>query len=96
MSHDLSAEDGNIRSISEGDVFVPQQGWQYYDSSYFDVYNFDKCLTERSILLFLYIDKVERNHNFYFTYTICKSSTNKLPPGVHQGQPLLPNHHNFT
>ena len=33
ISHDLSAEDGIIRSISdEGDVFVPQQGWQYINA----------------------------------------------------------------
>ena len=32
ISHDLSAEDGIIRSISdEGDVFVPQHGWQYFN-----------------------------------------------------------------
>ena len=29
ISHDLSAEDGTIRSISEGDVLLPQLGWQY-------------------------------------------------------------------
>ena len=25
----ISAGKGKIRSISEGDMFVPQQGWQY-------------------------------------------------------------------
>ena len=30
----MSAEDGIIRSISdEGGAFVPQQGWQYYDTN---------------------------------------------------------------
>ena len=32
FSHDLSAEDGIIRSISEGDVSVPQEGWQYFNT----------------------------------------------------------------
>ena len=31
LSDDLFAEEGNIRSISEGDVMVPQQGWQYFN-----------------------------------------------------------------
>ena len=47
ISHDLSAEEGTIRSISEGDVLVPQHGWQYYDNSYFHVNNFDNCRTVR-------------------------------------------------
>ena len=29
ISDDLLAENGIIRSVSEGDVFVPQQGWQF-------------------------------------------------------------------
>ena len=31
----MSAEDGIIRSISEGDMFVPQQGWQFLDDEGF-------------------------------------------------------------
>ena len=46
FSHDLSAEEGIIRSISEGDVSVPQQGWQQYDKIYMDVKNFHTCRTE--------------------------------------------------
>ena len=45
ISHDLSAEDGIIRSISdEGDVFVPQQGWQYLNTD-------AKCTTVRYKLI---------------------------------------------
>ena len=33
FTHDLSEEEGHIRSISEGDLFVPQQGWQYLVST---------------------------------------------------------------
>ena len=33
FTHDLSAEEGHIRSISEGDMFVPQEGWQYTSCS---------------------------------------------------------------
>ena len=33
FTHDLSEEEGHIRSISEGDMFVPQQGWQYLVST---------------------------------------------------------------
>ena len=29
FTHDLSAEEGLIRSISEGDMSVPHQGWQF-------------------------------------------------------------------
>ena len=32
ISQDLSAEDGHIRSYSEGEMFVPQQGWQYLET----------------------------------------------------------------
>ena len=32
ISHDLSAEEGLIRSKREGDILVPQQGWQYINS----------------------------------------------------------------
>ena len=49
---DLTAEEGFIRSISEGDMFVPQQGWQFYDHSYFYVNNFDNCWTVRSEIHF--------------------------------------------
>ena len=43
ISHELSAEDGIIRSISdEGEVFVPQQGWQHFDPP-----NTDVCTTVR-------------------------------------------------
>ena len=48
ISDDLTAEEGLIRGISEGDMFVPKQGWQFYDDSYFYVNNFDNCLTGRS------------------------------------------------
>ena len=55
FSNDLFAEEGNIRSISEGDMSVPQQGWQYYDHSYFDVNNFDECRTDRLYIIILII-----------------------------------------
>ena len=48
ISHDLSAEDGIIRSISEGDMFVPQQGWQYLNTD-------AKCTTVRYKLINLII-----------------------------------------
>ena len=43
ITHDLSAEDGIIRSISEGDAFVPQQSFQYLDPPNIDV----RCTTVR-------------------------------------------------
>ena len=43
FSQELSAEEGLIRSISEGDVSVPQQGWQYFNPPNTDI----NCTTVR-------------------------------------------------
>ena len=44
ITHDLSDEEGEIRSINEGEVLVPEYGWNFFDHSYFEVNNFDNCV----------------------------------------------------
>ena len=43
ISHEFSAEDGVIRSIREGDLNVPQQGWQFLNPPKSD----GRCTTVR-------------------------------------------------
>ena len=40
-------DDGDIKSVSQEELFVPEVGWRYYDHGYFERTNFDNCRTIR-------------------------------------------------
>ena len=38
-------DEGDIKSLNEEQVFLPEVGWSYYDHGYFNRTNFDNCKT---------------------------------------------------
>ena len=45
FTNSKDADDGNIKSVSKEEVFLPEIGWTYYDPGYFNRTNFDNCKT---------------------------------------------------